>query len=153
MMGPAEILAVAWCGAAIAYDARTHRIPNVLTIGAASVSGVCFGVAGQGPLGGPWAPSVMAGGAVGLVAFVMFAGGRLGAGDVKFMASLPLVGGPARAMIAFYVGSGLLLIWFLAIHVPALAAYLARYRHLATHDVPLAVPFGLGFLASIWCLR
>jgi prepilin peptidase CpaA len=151
-MGPAEVVAVAWCGVAIACDARVRRIPNVLTIGAATASGLCFAVLGQGPLGGPWLPSAMAGGAVGFVAFSMFAAGRLGAGDVKFMAALPLVGGPARASIAFLLGSGLLLVWFAAIHFPAIAIRLARYRQLATHDVPLAVPFGLGFLVSIWCL-
>jgi prepilin peptidase CpaA len=151
-MGPAEVLAVAWCGFAIACDARMRRIPNVLTVGAAAASGVCFAVAGQGPLGAPWLESSMAGGAVGLVAFLMFAAGRLGAGDVKFMAALPLVGGPAHAIVAFGIGSGLLLLWFTAIHLPTVAVLLARYRHLATQDVPLAVPFGVGFLVSLGAL-
>jgi prepilin peptidase CpaA len=152
-MSPAEIVAATWCALAIACDARTRRIPNVLTLGAIGVAALSFLLAARSPLGDPWAACAIAGAAVGLGAFGMFVGGRLGAGDVKFMAALPLVGGPRRALVAFCIGSAVLLTWFVALHVPAVSRQLARLQQLAPADVPLAVPFGFGFLTSIWCLR
>jgi Flp pilus assembly protein protease CpaA len=152
-MSLAETVAAAWCGVAIACDARTRRIPNVLTLGAIGVAILSFMLVGRSPLGEPWATSATTGAAVGIVAFGMFGAGRLGAGDVKFMAALPLVGGPPRAIIAFCIGSAILLTWFAALHVPVVARQLARLQYLAAHDVPLAVPFGFGFLTAIWCLR
>lgn len=149
-MGTAEVLVGAWCGLAIAWDARARRIPNTLTFGAATASGVCFALAGQGPLGGPWLASLMAGGAVGAAASLMFAVGWLGAGDAKFMAALPLVGGPARAMIAFALGWALLFVWLVATYAPGFARAVARHPQLGSREVPLAVPFGLGFLASLF---
>lgn len=86
--------------------------------------------------------------------------GRMGAGDVKFLAALPLVGGPERAAAALLLGSALLLIGPLLFRAlrPRLAgaALLLRWSRAPqgappwTGAIPQAVPFGLGFVIVLW---
>jgi prepilin peptidase CpaA len=77
------------------YDVRSRRIPNFITLPA-----MVFGVTLHGALGG-WRQAVMAaaGGLIcGLIFFVFYLAGGMGAGDVKLItaagciAGLPLIG-------------------------------------------------------------
>jgi prepilin peptidase CpaA len=156
-MGVALLAAGAWSGLAIAWDVRRRRIPNWLTLGAAGAALLCFGTSGRGPLGAPWPTSAAAGIGVAVAGTLLFARGRLGAGDVKFMAALPLVGGAESALRAFALGSGLLLAWVCARGCAARGREPRRAETAggasgpprAGTGIPLALPFGLGFLAEL----
>jgi prepilin peptidase CpaA len=84
--------------AAAVIDIRTNRIPNLLT---ALMSGVGLAMAATGVSGiGPWA--ALAGLAIGLL--LMMPGyllGATGAGDVKLMAAVGAMLGPALVITAF----------------------------------------------------
>jgi prepilin peptidase CpaA len=72
------------------YDVRTRRIPNFLTLPA-----IAFGLLFHAVVGG-WTQMAMAaaGGLIcGLVFFVFYLGGGMGAGDVKLMAAAGCLSG------------------------------------------------------------
>ena len=81
--------------AAVAFDIRTRRIPNVLTFGAAAAALVFALVAGtlQGTMMTVFAWLLGA-----ALFFPMFALGGMGAGDVKLLAALAAWMGPADAV-------------------------------------------------------
>jgi prepilin peptidase CpaA len=86
-----DLAAVAVAIAACAYDLRSHRIPNVLTFGAA-VAGFVAALATGGGTALGWS---VAGWAVGLILFLpVYAVGGMGAGDVKLLATLGAWLGP-----------------------------------------------------------
>jgi prepilin peptidase CpaA len=91
---------VAGAGIAAAIDIRTRRVPNSLTMSLAG-AGVLLAAAGLGRVG---MPAALAGGLVGLV--LMLPGhflGATGAGDVKLLAALGTLLGPASTLWAFLV--------------------------------------------------
>lgn len=96
--GLGVMLVVAAGIAAAAIDLSTRRVPNSLT-GAIAMSGVLLAVSGYGRLG-PGA--ALAGCLVGLL--IMLPGhlfGATGGGDVKLMAALGTLLGPADIITAF----------------------------------------------------
>ena len=84
-------------GAATLLDWREHKIPNVLTFGAA-----LFGLILQGSLNGPAGLGLAAAGwIVCLVCFLPFyVNGGMAAGDVKLMAAVGAFIGPAAGIFA-----------------------------------------------------
>lgn len=97
---PAAVAAGA--GAAAAIDLRTGRIPNLLTA-VLAVAG--FVLASQG-----WTGQTMVGAALGgALGFVLMLPGHLfggtGAGDVKLLAALGTLLGPAGVVMAFLYGA------------------------------------------------
>ena len=95
MLLPAVILAVG-CPA-IWIDTRTHRIPNTLV--AATLVAACAVQVGLDGAGGMAA--ALGGAVVGLLILLpLHLAGAMGAGDVKFMAALGALLGPAGAIFA-----------------------------------------------------
>jgi prepilin peptidase CpaA len=91
-------IVVAGAGTAAAIDIRTRRVPNSLTMPLAA-AGVLLAAAGFGRVG---LTAALAGGLVGLV--LMLPGhflGATGAGDVKLLAALGTLLGPASTLWAF----------------------------------------------------
>jgi prepilin peptidase CpaA len=91
-------IVVAGAGTAAAIDIRTRRVPNSLTMPLAA-AGVLLAAAGFGRVG---VTAALAGGLVGLV--LMLPGhflGATGAGDVKLLAALGTLLGPASTLWAF----------------------------------------------------
>jgi len=95
MMSSAVVLGFGF--PAIWIDWRTHRIPNVLV--AATLLGAC--AVQLGLHGGAGIALALGGGAVGLLGLLpLYLIGAMGAGDVKFMAALGALVGPATAVAA-----------------------------------------------------
>jgi prepilin peptidase CpaA len=91
-------VAIAACG----FDLRSHRIPNVLTFGAA-VAAFAVALATGGTTAFGWS---VAGWLVGLVLFLpVYAVGGMGAGDIKLLATIGAWLGPLGAFhTALYTG-------------------------------------------------
>jgi prepilin peptidase CpaA len=101
-MTAVHFAAIAIATVACAWDLRTRRIPQALTLGGA-MAAVAYHVA----IGGaPAGVASLSGWAVGLVLFLIpFALGGLGAGDVKLLGALGAWLGPANALwLALYTG-------------------------------------------------
>ncbi|MBA3415673.1 MAG: prepilin peptidase [Chloroflexia bacterium] len=97
--------------AAVVFDMRARRIPHLLTFPAMAV-GFLVNVAVDG---GPGLAFSGAGMALGVALFVMPVALRiLGAGDLKLMAAVGLIGGPAlvlwSALFAVVAGGALALV-------------------------------------------
>jgi prepilin peptidase CpaA len=98
----AVIGALALCAAAVVWDVRTRRIPNLLTLGGA-LAGLALHTSTLG-LPGVW--HSFSGWLVGCALFFpFFALGGMGAGDVKFLAAMGAWLGPSMAVfVALYAG-------------------------------------------------
>ena len=108
-----EALAVALVLGAAATDLSHRRIPNSLLLLA-----LCFAAFLHAPPGdGAW-PDMLSGGATGLALFLpMYVLGGMAAGDVKLMATVGAVLGPAAAFkiaLASFCAGGLLAVLMLA---------------------------------------
>ncbi len=111
------VAAVIWAVVAAAWDLRTRRIPNWMTFPAALLGLVLNLALGGGA--GLWQSAL--GTLTGLALLVIpFAMGGMGAGDVKMLAAVGALGGPAFAFSTFLYGS-------IAGGVIALVLMLARY--------------------------
>jgi prepilin peptidase CpaA len=103
-MSAAEMIGLGIAGVACGWDLRTHRIPQVLTLGGA-LAGILFHL-----LNGGWAAGgfSVAGWIVGIAIFLVpFALGGLGGGDVKLLGALGAWLGPYAAFwLAMYAGVG-----------------------------------------------
>lgn len=155
--------------AAAVCDIRTHRIPNVLTFGAAAAA-VVFGTL-EGGVGG--LSQAVAGWFVGAVLFFpIFALGGMGAGDVKLLAALAAWLGPREALpLAMfssmaggvfaltvaaahgYLRRALSNVWLMLLHwrvaglgpVPGLTLRDGRAPRLA-----YAIPIAVGVMCTLW---
>lgn len=123
--------------AATVIDLRTRRIPNVLT---ASMAALGFGLAAVGANENTMAAS-LAGLVFGLLLMLPgYALGATGAGDVKLMAAVGAILGPALVLLAFICTSiaGGVLALVIAIRRRRLAATLAQTGRLVA--APGAAP-------------
>jgi prepilin peptidase CpaA len=165
---PLVTATVALVALSMATDVRTRRIPNALSA-AGMVAGVSLQALYFGPAGGlaSLGGLVVAGGAL----LAPFALGGIGAGDVKLMAAVGALLGPALALRALLLGmilGGVLMLVHLARLGRAgekLAATgrmlraAARQRSVAplrtsadapgAVTLPYSVPLGLGTLAVL----
>jgi prepilin peptidase CpaA len=104
------------------YDVRSRRIPNFITFPA-----IACGLIVHGAVGGWWQLATAAGGGLicGLIFFVFYVAGGMGAGDVKLITAAGCLGG--------FSGIGyLLVLTALAGGVMALVVALYRRRLLET---------------------
>ncbi|MBS1188260.1 MAG: Peptidase prepilin type [Rhodocyclaceae bacterium] len=97
--------AVLWAFAVGYWDIRYRRVPNVLTGGAALAALASLAVTGVSPLGVDGL-SMLAGAALALVVTVPgFLVRQLGAGDVKLLVAIALLGGAAATVVSFAIGA------------------------------------------------
>lgn len=136
---------IAWAAVAAAWDLRTRKIPNWLTISAAllglAVNGFIGGIPGLGR------SALGIGAGIGLL-FIPFAVGGMGAGDVKMLGAIGAFGGPVFVFRAFVYGA-------LAGGVIGLAMMISRARRVGGDRLnalrfggKAMFPYGIAILAG-----
>lgn len=100
-----QMTAVIWALAIGGWDVFRRRIPNVLTLGAVLVAVGSLALTGASPLGAD-SVSVLTGGAVALL-FTLpgYFARKLGAGDVKLLLAVALLGGAVATLVSFVIGA------------------------------------------------
>lgn len=97
--------AVIWACAIGFWDLSRRRIPNFLTFGAGAAALGVLAATGASPLGAD-ARSVLAGVGLGLVLTLPgYFLRQLGAGDVKLLVAVALLGGTAATLASFVLGA------------------------------------------------
>ncbi len=132
---------VGWAAAAAIWDLRTKRIPNWLTY-PAIVLGLALNLALSGYAG--LGASLLGTAAGTALLFVPFALGGMGAGDVKMLAAVGALAGPAFVFRSFVYGAvagGLI-----AAGVLFGRLYLFKGRRSAAKE---AFPYGVAILAGV----
>jgi prepilin peptidase CpaA len=163
------VVVIAVALTAVAFDVRTRRIPNYLTLGAAGAALVYgFASGGFAGLGHPALGWLLGG----VIFFPFFALGGMGAGDVKLLAALGAWLGPAEAAwlalfasiaggaVAVFVSlshgylrQALVNVWLMLMHwriagprpMPGLTLRDAGAPRLA-----YAIPIAIGVLCTLW---
>lgn len=172
MLWPPSVSAIAVLGlalAAVVFDLRTRRLPNVLTFGAAGLALAFHGAEG----GWSGLASATAGWAVGVALFLpMYALRGLGAGDVKLLGAIgawlgpmgavwtglygAIAGGILALIVAIgrgYAGTALrnvrtMLLTWLAVGVrPVQGLTLSDSTSIR---LPYAIPVAAGALMTLW---
>jgi prepilin peptidase CpaA len=112
-------------------DARSRRLPNALTLGAALVAVFYLAGFGRGPLDTPPVSNLLAAGLFLLFLVPAYARRWIGGGDVKLGLAMGLLGGLKASLLTLGIG-GLLL---------AALGWRARRRR-TPGDPPRVVPWG-----------
>lgn len=140
----AEIIVVAWCFSIILADVSSRRVPNVLTVGICLLALCWLIFTGRSMLHASL-PSVVVGTVIGLLFTVpAYVSGLLGAGDVKLLLAIALLGGAYLTLSAFVIASILAMI-FLAAH----ALFFGFSRH--SEKPKRWIPFGAALSAGLLC--
>ncbi|CAG0979489.1 hypothetical protein MTYP_01676 [Methylophilaceae bacterium] len=100
-----EMAVVAWCLGVLVSDLARRRIPNLLSFGAIALAGGYLLVTGQAMLGADWQSALMGAGIALLLTVPAYLAGMLGAGDVKLLLAIGLIGGWYVTLYAFVVGA------------------------------------------------
>jgi Flp pilus assembly protein protease CpaA len=146
-MRAAEWLVVAWCLAVLVTDLSVRRIPNVLSLGAIAVGLGVLAYSGHSLLGATW-PSMLMG--VVLALALMLPGyfaHWLGAGDIKLLVAIALLGGWETVLISFAVGA--LLGGLVVLCVMTIARY-AGHPLSSRRWIPFGAALSLGLLLAMW---
>lgn len=145
MMTIVEISVVAWCLSIGLTDLYARRISNVLTLGACLIAVLSLLVTGHALLGSADWQSVIIGAAVSLLLTLpAYAVRLLGAGDVKLILAIALMGGWYITLFAFVAGS-ILAILFGIVHV-LFVRFSSQQRTLKRW-----IPFGAALSAGLLC--
>lgn len=145
-MRTAQGLVIAWGMTVLVADVSTRRIPNLLSIGAAGLALAYLIVNGEAVLGAAWLSVLLGAGlALGLT-LPAYLVGQLGAGDVKLLFAIGLLGGWQVALASFAV-AGL-------VAAAAIAGWLVmvRYRGYVQPSkrfFPFGAMLALGLLVAL----
>ncbi|AGA34148.1 prepilin peptidase; typeII/IV secretion [Thioalkalivibrio nitratireducens DSM 14787] len=155
------VAAVAWAALCGWLDLHTRRLPNALTLGAAGVGALVLLLRGETLLHQASPGSALL--AFGLALVLTLPGyalGRLGAGDVKLLAAMALLGGLTALLWAFVVGAfaavivfaGWSLFWRIQF-MPSVYRWVSRaggpVPDPRTVRIPFAPGLALGFALSL----
>ncbi|MGH8550461.1 MAG: prepilin peptidase [Methylococcales bacterium] len=143
------------------FDVCRRRLPNLLTLGGAAAALAMLVATGYGWLETSWSSCTGAAIAAALLTLPAYAVRRLGAGDVKLLVSMGLLGG-LQALSITYVCAGLLVgfitvLWIQAYRWEFWFAY--RFAQIGIMDFSIpepkgrSLPFGfalaIGFLIAV----
>lgn len=141
-----QMTAVVWALAIGGWDVFRRRIPNALTFAAALAAAASLAFRGASPLGADSASVLAGGGAALLFTLPGYLMRKLGAGDVKLLLAVALLGGLAATLISFVVGA-------LITGAVAVAWILLGYRFGLSAPTGKQLPFGaalaLGFVVAV----
>jgi prepilin peptidase CpaA len=98
---------ISWAVFCGGFDLLRRRLPNLLTLGGGTAALAMLAVKGHGWLGTAWASCLGAAMIASLLTLPAYANRLLGAGDVKLLLSMGLLGG-LKALMITYVFAGLL---------------------------------------------
>ncbi len=142
----AEMIVVAWCLSVVVADLYSRRIPNVLTLGVCLIAVGWLLVNGYSILNA--SPSSVALGVVIslLLTLPAYFTHLLGAGDVKLLLAIALVGGLHLTLSAFVIAAMLAII-FLVAH--SLLSGFSRYSEKPERWIPFGAAFSAGLLCVI----
>ncbi|MBF4992322.1 prepilin peptidase [Methylophilus sp. QUAN] len=141
----AETLIIAWCLGIGLADLYTRRIPNILAFGLGLIAIGWLLLTGQAMLGADW-PSV----ALGVVASLLltlpaYAARLLGAGDVKCLLVIALLGAWHMTLLVFVIATMLATVFGLA--------HMLFMRFSSHHTTPKRwIPFGAALSAGLLCV-
>lgn len=140
----AEITIAAWCFSVGLIDLTSRRIPNVLTLGFCLVSIGWLVVNGHSILNASL-PSVALGVGISLLLTLpAYTARLLGAGDVKLLLAIALLGGAHLTLSAFVIASVLVMIF--------LIAHSLFFRFGQHAEKPKRwIPFGAALSAGLLC--
>lgn len=145
-MRTAILPVIAWGLVVLVTDIAARRIPNLYSLGAAVVGLVYLAYNGEAVLGGNWQAVLLGAGLALLLTLPGYMARWLGAGDVKLLFAIALLGGWQAVLISFMVAGllGGLLAWS--------ALFLQRYtgRPLPENRwLPFGAALALGLLVTI----
>lgn len=106
-MRTAILPVIAWGLAVLVTDLATRRIPNLYSLGAAVVGLVFLAFTGEAMLGGSWVAVLLGAGLALVFTLPGYLAHWLGAGDVKLLFAIALLGGWQVVLVSFVV-AGLL---------------------------------------------
>lgn len=107
----AKMIVVAWCLSVVLADMSARRIPNILTLGMCMIALCWLVVTGHSMLDTD-IRSVIFGAAVRLLLTLpAYAANLLGAGDVKLLLAIALLGGGYIASLSFVIAAFLTLLF------------------------------------------
>ncbi len=128
----------AWAACLAVTDYRQRRLPNELTLGAATAAIVYLFVRGSSVLGASWISAGTAGLGALIVLLPFFRLGWLGAGDIKLMSAIGFLGG-VQVLLTTFVFSSMLAFPF---------ALWLRLRRNPDANLPQGLFIGLGLILA-----
>lgn len=146
---PGEALAaMAWAAAVGYFDIRDRRVPNALTFPAIIVAVASILVAGRSLAGVGWASAGVGSAIALLLTLPGYLTRRLGAGDVKLLLSIAVLGGATATLLSFVVGALLTVTvawtWAKMAGVLPMAAARQNGRYL-----PFGAGLAVGFIVAV----
>lgn len=146
-MRAAEWLVVAWCLAVLVTDLWVRRIPNLYSMAAAALALGFLAYTGASVLGAGW-QAVLLGAAIALALTLPgYFAGWLGAGDVKLLFAIGLLGGWKAVLVSFAVAG--LLGGIVALAVLTLTRY-SGHMMTTRKWVPFGAALAIGFMVAVW---
>ena len=145
-MSNIEIILTVWCICVGASDMYARRIPNILTLGASIIAALWLITTGHALLGANW-QSVALGIVIGLtLTFPAYVSEMLGAGDVKLLLAIALIGGWYLTLLTYVVASAFALIFCL---FRVFASKLSKLQNNSRRWIPFGSALSAGLLFSL----
>ena len=143
----AKMSVIVWCLSVCLTDIYFRRIPNILTIGAAFAAVFSLLITGQALLGAHW-QSVTIGVGVSLsLTLPAYTVRLLGAGDVKLILAIAVIGGWQLMLSSFVIASILAIVLVIA-HV--IFIKFSTLQSKPKRWIPFGAALSVGLLSTIW---
>lgn len=142
-----RIILLVWAALAAGIDARHRRLPNWVTLGGLAAGGIYAVATGTSLLGGSLANSAFAATTGFLLLLPAYLAGWMGAGDVKLLAAMGMLGGIKILLPTLVIGS-------LTTGVAAVVFLMSQNRlalgeAAVKRPLPYGVGLALGFAVSV----
>ena len=142
-----QLMLIAWATTAAGFDARHHRLPNWLTLGGLLAGSLYALTTGTSLLGGSAANAMFATVIAFLLLLPAYLAGWMGAGDVKLLAAMAMLGGGKILLPTLVIGSVVTGIGALAFML--FGRRLAQVELPRKRPLPFGVGLALGFALSV----
>jgi len=141
----AETIIIVWCLGIGLADLYARRIPNILTLGLGLIAIGWLLITGQAMLGADWQPVALGVATSLLLTLPAYAAGMLGAGDVKCLLVIALLGPWHTMLLTFVIAAMLASVFGLV--------YMLFIRLRTNQAIPKRwMPFGAALSAGLLCV-